>query len=245
MFSLTGRGALVTGATGGIGGAIARKLHAAGASVAISGTKMDRLEALADELKERVHIVPCDLSDRAAVQKLAGEAEAKLGTLDILVNNAGVTKDNLFVRMKDEEWDEVIAVNLTSTFMLCRAALRNMMRRQWGRIINITSISGIISNPGQGNYAAAKAGMIGMTKSLAREVASRGITANCIAPGFIKTAMTDALTEKQVEAIAQHIPAAKFGEPDDIAAAALYLASEEARYMTGQTLHVNGGMAMV
>ncbi len=245
MFSLTGRGALVTGATGGIGGAIARKLHAAGASVAISGTKMDRLEALADELKERVHIVPCDLSDRAAVQKLAGEAEAKLGTLDILVNNAGVTKDNLFVRMKDEEWDDVIAVNLTSTFMLCRAALRNMMRRQWGRIINITSISGIIGNPGQGNYAAAKAGMIGMTKSLAREVASRGITANCIAPGFIKTAMTDALTEKQVEAIAQHIPAAKFGEPDDIAAAALYLASEEARYMTGQTLHVNGGMAMV
>ena len=245
MFSLTGRGALVTGATGGIGGAIARKLHAAGASVAISGTKMDRLEALADELKERVHIVPCDLSDRAAVQKLAGEAEAKLGTLDILVNNAGVTKDNLFVRMKDEEWDDVIAVTLTSTFMLCRAALRNMMRRQWGRIINITSISGIIGNPGQGNYAAAKAGMIGMTKSLAREVASRGITANCIAPGFIKTAMTDVLTEKQVEAIAQHIPAAKFGEPDDIAAAALYLASEEARYMTGQTLHVNGGMAMV
>ncbi len=245
MFSLTGRGALVTGATGGIGGAIARKLHAAGASVAISGTKIERLEALADELKERVHIVSCDLSDRAAVQKLAGEAEAKLGTLDILVNNAGVTKDNLFVRMKDEEWDEVIAVNLTSTFMLCRAALRNMMRRQWGRIINITSISGIIGNPGQGNYAAAKAGMIGMTKSLAREVASRGITANCIAPGFIKTAMTDALTEKQVEAIAQHIPAAKFGEPDDIAAAALYLASEEARYMTGQTLHVNGGMAMV
>ncbi|HEX5600112.1 MAG: 3-oxoacyl-[acyl-carrier-protein] reductase [Pseudomonadota bacterium] len=245
MFNLTGRGALITGASGGIGSAIARKLHAAGASVAISGTKIDRLEALANELNERVHIVPCDLSDRAAVQKLAGEAEAKLGTLDILVNNAGVTKDNLFVRMKDEEWDEVIAVNLTATFILCRAALRNMMRRQWGRIINITSISGIIGNPGQGNYAAAKAGMIGMTKSLAREVASRGITANCIAPGFIKTAMTDVLTEKQVEAIAQHIPAAKFGEPDDIAAAALYLASEEARYMTGQTLHVNGGMAMI
>ena len=245
MFNLTGRGALITGASGGIGSAIARKLHAAGASVVISGTKIDRLEALANELNERVHIVPCDLSDRAAVQKLAGEAEAKLGTLDILVNNAGVTKDNLFVRMKDEEWDEVIAVNLTATFILCRAALRNMMRRQWGRIINITSISGIIGNPGQGNYAAAKAGMIGMTKSLAREVASRGITANCIAPGFIKTAMTDVLTEKQVEAIAQHIPAAKFGEPDDIAAAALYLASEEARYMTGQTLHVNGGMAMI
>lgn len=245
MFSLAGRGALVTGATGGIGGAIARKLHAAGATVAISGTKADRLEALAGELEERVHIVPCDLGDRAAVQKLAGEAEAKLGTLDILVNNAGMTKDNLFMRMKDEEWDQVIAVDLTSAFMLSRAAVRNMMRRQWGRIINITSISGVIGNPGQGNYAAAKAGMIGMTKSLAREVASRGITANCIAPGFIKTAMTDALTEKQVEAIAQHIPAAAFGVPEDIASAALYLASEEARYMTGQTLHVNGGMVMV
>lgn len=245
MFSLAGRGALVTGASGGIGSAIARTLHAAGATVAISGTKLDRLETLAGELKERVHVLPCDLGDRAAVQKLAGEAEAKLGTLDILVNNAGMTRDNLFMRMKDEEWDQVIAVDLTSAFMLCRAAVRNMMRRQWGRIINITSISGIIGNPGQGNYAAAKAGMIGMTKSLAREVASRGITANCIAPGFIKTAMTDALTEKQVEAIAQHIPAQTFGVPEDIAAAALYLASEEARYMTGQTLHVNGGMAMV
>ncbi len=245
MFSLAGRGALVTGASGGIGSAIARTLHAAGATVAISGTKLDRLETLAGELKERVHIVPCDLGDRAAVQKLAGEAEAKLGTLDILVNNAGMTRDNLFMRMKDEEWDQVIAVDLTSAFMLCRAAVRNMMRRQWGRIVNITSISGIIGNPGQGNYAAAKAGMIGMTKSLAREVASRGITANCIAPGFIKTAMTDALTDKQVEAIAQHIPAQTFGVPEDIAAAALYLASEEARYMTGQTLHVNGGMAMV
>jgi len=245
MFSLAGRGALVTGATGGIGNAIARKLHAAGASVAISGTKVDRLEALAADLGERVHIVPCNLADRAAVQKLAGEAEAKLGTLDILVNNAGVTKDNLFMRMKDEEWDQVIAVDLTSAFVLCRSAVRNMMRRQWGRIVNITSISGVIGNPGQGNYAAAKAGMIGMTKSLAREVASRGITANCIAPGFIKTAMTDALNEKQVEAIATHIPAGTFGTPDDIAAAALYLSSEEARYMTGQTLHVNGGMVMV
>jgi len=245
MFSLAGKGALVTGATGGIGDAIARKLHAAGATVAISGTKADRLEALAGELKERVHIVPCDLSDRAAVQKLTGEAEAKLGTLDILVNNAGMTKDNLFMRMKDEEWDQVIAVDLTSAFMLSRAAVRNMMRRQWGRIVNITSISGIIGNPGQGNYAAAKAGMIGMTKSLAREVASRGITANCIAPGFIKTAMTDALNEKQVEAIATHIPAGTFGTPDDIAAAALYLSSQEARYMTGQTLHVNGGMVMI
>ena len=245
MFSLAGKGALVTGATGGIGDAIARKLHAAGATVAISGTKADRLEALAGELKERVHIVPCDLSDRAAVQKLTGEAEAKLGTLDILVNNAGMTKDNLFMRMKDEEWDQVIAVDLTSAFMLSRAAVRNMMRRQWGRIVNITSISGIIGNPGQGNYAAAKAGMIGMTKSLAREVASRGITANCIAPGFIKTAMTDALNEKQVEAIATHIPAGTFGTPDDIASAALYLSSQEARYMTGQTLHVNGGMVMI
>jgi len=245
MFNLAGKGALVTGATGGIGSAIARKLHAAGATVAISGTKVDRLESLAAELKERVHIVPCDLSDRAAVQKLAGEAEAKVGTLDILVNNAGMTKDNLFMRMKDEEWDQVIAVDLTSAFMLSRAAVRNMMRRQWGRIINITSISGVIGNPGQGNYAAAKAGMIGMTKALAREVASRGITANCIAPGFIKTAMTDALNEKQVEAIAQHIPAGTFGTPEDIAAGALYLASEEARYMTGQTLHINGGMVMV
>ncbi len=245
MFSLAGKGALVTGATGGIGEAVARVLHQAGANVAISGTKVDRLEALAADLKERVHIVPCNLSDRAAVQKLAGEAEAKVGTLDILVNNAGMTKDNLFMRMKDEEWDQVIAVDLTSAFMLSRAAVRNMMRRQWGRIVNITSISGIIGNPGQGNYAAAKAGMIGMTKSLAREVASRGITANCIAPGFIKTAMTDALNDKQVEAIAQHIPAAKFGAPDDIAAATLFLASEEARYMTGQTLHVNGGMVMV
>ena len=245
MFSLAGKGALVTGATGGIGEAVARVLHQAGANVAISGTKVDRLEALAADLKERVHIVPCNLSDRAAVQKLPGEAEAKVGTLDILVNNAGMTKDNLFMRMKDEEWDQVIAVDLTSAFMLSRAAVRNMMRRQWGRIVNITSISGIIGNPGQGNYAAAKAGMIGMTKSLAREVASRGITANCIAPGFIKTAMTDALNDKQVEAIAQHIPAAKFGVPDDIAAATLFLASEEARYMTGQTLHVNGGMVMV
>ncbi|MCL4768011.1 MAG: 3-oxoacyl-[acyl-carrier-protein] reductase [Hyphomicrobiaceae bacterium] len=245
MFSLAGRGALVTGATGGIGDAIARKLHAAGAAVAISGTRVDRLEALAGELRDRVHVVPCDLGDRAAVQRLAAEAEARLGTLDILVNNAGMTKDNIFMRMKDEEWDRVIAVDLTSAFMLCRAAVRNMMRRQWGRIVNITSISGVIGNPGQGNYAAAKAGMVGMTKSLAREVASRGITANCIAPGFIKTAMTDALTEKQVEAIAAHIPAATFGTPDDIAAAVLYLSSAEARYMTGQTLHVNGGMVMI
>jgi 3-oxoacyl-[acyl-carrier protein] reductase len=245
MFSLNGKGALVTGASGGIGKAIACALHGAGATVALSGTKADRLEGLAAELKERVHVVPCDLADRAAVQKLAGEAESKLGTLDILVNNAGVTRDNLFMRMKDEEWDHVLAVDLTSAFVLCRTAVRGMLRRQWGRIINITSISGVIGNPGQGNYAAAKAGMIGMTKSLAREVAARGITANCIAPGFIKTAMTDALTEKQVEAIAAVIPAGTFGVPEDVAAAALYLASNEARYVTGHTLHVNGGMAML
>jgi 3-oxoacyl-[acyl-carrier protein] reductase len=245
MFTLTGKGALVTGATGGIGSAIARTLHGAGATLAISGTKLDRLEELAAELKERVHVVPCNLADRSAVQKLASDAEAKAGTLDILVNNAGMTKDNLFMRMKDEEWDQVLAVDLTSAFVLCRAAVRNMLRRQWGRIINVASISGVIGNPGQANYAAAKAGMIGMTKALAREVASRGITANCLAPGFIRTAMTDALNEKQVEAIAAVIPAGKFGIPDDIAAAALYLASEEAGYVTGQTLHINGGMAMV
>jgi 3-oxoacyl-[acyl-carrier protein] reductase len=245
MFDLTGKGALVTGATGGIGGAIARALHAAGASVAISGTKADKLDALASQLKERVHIVPCNLSERAQVQKLAGEAEAKLGTLDILVNNAGVTKDNLFMRMKDDEWDQVLAVDLTAAFVLSRTAVRNMMRRQWGRIINIASISGVIGNPGQANYAAAKAGLVGMTKSIAREVAARGITANCIAPGFIKTAMTDVLNEKQTETIAAVIPAGVFGVPEDIAAATLYLASEEARYMTGQTLHINGGMVMV
>ncbi|HRD74456.1 MAG TPA: 3-oxoacyl-[acyl-carrier-protein] reductase [Hyphomicrobiaceae bacterium] len=245
MFSLSGKGALVTGATGGLGGAIARVFHKAGANVAISGTKADRLEALAAELKERVHIVPCNLADRAAVAKLAGEAEAKLGQLDILVNNAGITRDNLFMMMKDEEWDQVLAVNLTSAFTLSRSVLRNMMRRRFGRIINISSVSGIIGNPGQGNYAAAKAGMIGMTKSLAREIASRNITANCIAPGFITTSMTEGLNEKIVEEAKKHIPMAKFGTPDDIAAAALYLASSEAQYVTGQTLHVNGGMAMV
>lgn len=245
MFDLTGKGALVTGATGGIGGAIARALHAAGANVAISGTKADKLDALASQLKERVHIVPCNLSERPAVQKLVGEAEAKLGTLDILVNNAGMTKDNLFMRMKDDEWDQVLAVDLTAAFVLSRTAVRNMMRRQWGRIINIASISGVIGNPGQANYAAAKAGLVGMTKSIAREVAARGITANCIAPGFIKTAMTDVLNEKQTETIAAVIPAGVFGVPEDIAAATLYLASEEARYMTGQTLHINGGMVMV
>ena len=244
-FDLTGRGALVTGASGGIGQAIARALHGRGAVVAISGTRRDRLETLAASLKERVHVLPCDLADRAAVAKLAGEAEKALGHLDILVNNAGITRDNLFMMMKDEEWDSVIAVNLTSTFSLIRAAVRGMMRRRFGRIVNIASISGIIGNPGQANYSASKAGLIGMTKSMAREVASRGITANCIAPGFIKTAMTDALNDKQIEQIAQHIPSGEFGSPDDIAAAALFLSSNEARYVTGQTIHVNGGMVMI
>jgi 3-oxoacyl-[acyl-carrier protein] reductase len=245
MFELAGKGALITGASGGIGSAIARALHAAGAAVAISGTNSAKLDALAAELKERVHVLPCNLADRAAVQKLAADAEARLGRLDILVNNAGITRDNIFMRMKDEEWDQVLALDLTSAFVLTRAALRNMMRRQWGRIVNIASISGVVGNPGQANYAAAKAGMIGMTKSIAREVATRGITANCIAPGFIKTPMTDALTDKQIEQIMAMVPLGKFGVPADIAAAALYLASEEAKYVTGQTLHVNGGMAMV
>jgi 3-oxoacyl-[acyl-carrier protein] reductase len=247
MFDLTGKKALVTGATGGIGEGIARAFHKAGAEVVISGRQVAKLEALAKELGDRVHVVPCDLADRAAVAKLIDEAVAKLGRVDILVNNAGLTKDNLFMVMKDEQWDDVIAVNLTSTFMLMRAAARHMLRSKtgYGRIINISSVSGIIGNPGQGNYAASKAGMIGMTKSLAREVANRGITANSIAPGFITTAMTEVLNDKQKAEISQHIPAQRFGTPDDIAAAAVFLASEEAGYMTGQTLHVNGGMAMV
>jgi 3-oxoacyl-[acyl-carrier protein] reductase len=245
MFDLKGKGALVTGASGGIGGAIAKALHAQGANVAISGTNKEKLDALAADLGSRVFVLPCDLRDRAAVAKLGEEAEKALGQVDILVNNAGITHDNLFMRMKDEEWDDVIAVNLTSVFILCRAALRNMMRRRSGRIVNIASISGVIGNPGQGNYAASKAGLVGMTKSLAREVASRGITANCIAPGFIETPMTHALNEKQTEAIAGAIPAGSFGQPGDIAAAAVFLASDEARYITGETLHVNGGMVMV
>jgi 3-oxoacyl-[acyl-carrier protein] reductase len=247
MFELNGKTALVTGATGGIGGAIATALHAQGATVAISGRQVDKLEALAAQLKERVHICPCDLGNKEQVGKLVEEATGKLGRLDILVNNAGLTKDNLFMVMKDEQWDEVIAVNLTSTFMLMRAAVRGMMRAKtgYGRIVNISSVSGVLGNPGQGNYAASKAGMIGMTKSVAREVASRGITANCIAPGFIQTPMTDALNEKQVATIKEAIPAQAFGNPADIAAAVVYLASEEARYVTGQTLHVNGGMLMI
>lgn len=247
MFDLNGRNALVTGTTGGIGEAIARTLHKAGATVAISGRQIDKLEKLASDLGERVHVLPCDLGNRAQVGKLIDEASGKLGRVDILVNNAGLTKDNLFMVMKDEQWDDVIAVNLTSTFMLMRAAARGMMRAKtgFGRIINISSVSGVIGNPGQGNYAASKAGIIGMTKSLAREVGSRGITANCIAPGFIKTAMTDALNEKQTEEISKMIPAQRFGTPEDIALGVLYLASDAGGYITGQTLHINGGMLMV
>ena len=245
MFDLTGKCALVTGASGGIGEAIAAALHAQGATVALSGTRREKLDELAAKLGSRVHVLPCDLRDRAQVAALVQQAEAAMGQVDILVNNAGVTKDNLFMRMKDEEWDDVLAINLTSAFILCRAALRNMMRRRSGRIVNIASISGVFGNPGQGNYSASKAGLIGMTKSLAREVASRGITANCIAPGFIETPMTHGLNEKQTEAIAASIPAGTFGKPGDIAAAAVFLASEEARYITGETLHINGGMVMV
>lgn len=245
MFDLTGKCALVTGASGGLGEAIAAAFHAQGAQVALSGTRRDKLDEIAGKLGSRAHVLPCNLRDRAEVTDLVPKAEAAMGQVDILVNNAGVTRDNLFMRMKDEEWDEVLAVNLTSAFLLCRAALRNMMRRRAGRIINIASISGVIGNPGQGNYAASKAGLVGMTKSLAREIASRGITANCIAPGFIETPMTHALNEKQVEAIANAIPAGVFGKPDDIAAAAVFLASDEARYITGETLHINGGMAMM
>ena len=245
MFDLTGKGALVTGATGGIGWAIAKALHVQGAHVAISGTRAERLDQLAAELGPRVSALPCDLRDRAAVAKLAEDADKTLGQTDILVNNAGITHDNLFMRMKDEEWDDVIAVNLTSVFVLTRGILRNMMRRRYGRIVNIASISGVLGNPGQGNYAASKAGLVGMTKSLAREVASRGITANCIAPGFIQTPMTDALTPKQVEAIAAAIPVKTFGKPEDVAAAVAFLASNEAAYITGETIHVNGGMVMV
>jgi 3-oxoacyl-[acyl-carrier protein] reductase len=245
MFDLTGKGALVTGASGGIGAAVAKALHAQGANVAISGTRKEKLDALAKALGDRVHVLSCDLRDRAAVVKLAEEAEKAVGQVDILVNNAGITHDNLFMRMKDEEWDDVINVNLNSVFVLTRGILRGMMRRRYGRIVNIASISGVFGNPGQANYAASKAGLVGMTKSLAREVASRGITANAIAPGFISTPMTDALTPKQVEMIAAAIPAQKFGTPDDIAAAVVFLSSQESGYVTGETMHINGGMVMV
>jgi 3-oxoacyl-[acyl-carrier protein] reductase len=244
MFDLTGKKALVTGATGGIGGAIARALHAQGASVTLSGTRRQALDALASSLGDRVQIVEANLSDRDSVEELVPAAEAAMGGLDILVNNAGVTRDNLFLRMKDEEWDTVIAVNLTASFRLSRAAVKGMMRRRFGRIINIGSVVGATGNPGQGNYAASKAGLVGMSKALAAEVASRGITVNCIAPGFIESPMTEALNEKQRESILATIPMSRLGTGDEIAAAAVYLASAEAAYVTGQTLHVNGGMAM-
>jgi 3-oxoacyl-[acyl-carrier protein] reductase len=245
MFDLSGRTALVTGASGGIGNAIARALHAQGASVAISGTRREALDALAGDLGERVHVVTANLSERSDVDALAAQADEALGQVDILVNNAGITRDNIFMRMKDEEWDQVLEVNLTSGFRLTRALLRGMMKRRSGRVIGITSIVGVTGNPGQGNYAAAKAGMIGMSKSLASEVASRNITVNTIAPGFIETPMTDALNDKQRESILSVVPAGRLGDSSEIAAAAVYLASDEAAYVTGQTLHVNGGMAMI
>ncbi|HSF94980.1 MAG TPA: 3-oxoacyl-[acyl-carrier-protein] reductase [Thermohalobaculum sp.] len=245
MFDLTGKTALVTGASGGIGGAIARALHAQGATVALSGTRVEPLEALAAELGDRAHVTPCNLSDMDAVESLPKQAAEAMGGLDILVNNAGVTRDNLFMRMSDEEWDQVIAINLTATFRLSRAVLRGMMKKRWGRIVGITSIVGVTGNPGQGNYAAAKAGMIGMSKSLAAEVGSRGITVNCIAPGFITTAMTDKLNDDQKAKLLTAVPAGRMGTSEEIASAAVYLASDEAAYVTGQTLHVNGGMAMI
>jgi 3-oxoacyl-[acyl-carrier protein] reductase len=246
MFDLTGKTALVTGATGGIGAAIAKALHKAGATVAISGTRANVLEELKAELGgARVHVLPCNLSDAAAVEKLVPEAEAAMGSLDILVNNAGITKDGLAMRMKDEDWNAVIDVNLTAAFRLARAAMRPMMKKRWGRIVNITSVVGVTGNPGQANYVASKAGVIGLTKSLAQELAARSVTVNAVAPGFIATPMTDVLNEKQREAILGRVPAGKLGTPEDVAAAVLYLASEEAGYVTGQTLHVNGGMAMI
>jgi 3-oxoacyl-[acyl-carrier protein] reductase len=245
MFNLNGKTALVTGASGGIGSDIARALHAQGATVTLSGTRKDALEALKEELKDRAHIAVCNLGDAKQVDELPKTAEGLMGSLDILISNAGITRDNLFMRMKDEEWDEVLRVNLTATFRLSRAVLRPMMKKRWGRIISITSVVGVTGNPGQGNYAAAKAGLIGMTKSLAQEIASRNITVNCVAPGFIKSPMTDALTDPQRDAIMGRIPAGRLGLGKDIGAAVAYLASEEASYITGQTLHVNGGMAMI
>jgi 3-oxoacyl-[acyl-carrier protein] reductase len=245
MFDLTGKTALVTGASGGIGGEIARALHAAGATVGLSGTRTEPLEALAADLGERAHVLPCNLSDADSVAALPKQAVEAMGGVDILVNNAGITRDNLFMRMSDEEWQSVINVNLTATFKLCKGVLRGMMKSRWGRIVNISSVVGATGNPGQGNYAAAKAGMVGMSKSLAYEVASRGITVNAVAPGFIETAMTDKLTEDQKSAILTQIPTGRMGTPEEIAAAVLYLASPEAAYVTGTTLHVNGGMAML
>ena len=245
MFDLTGKCALVTGASGGIGGAIAVALHGAGATVGLSGTRVGPLEDLAAQLGGRAHVIPANLSDMASVEALPKAAAEAMGSVDILVNNAGITRDNLFMRMSDAEWDEVIAVNLTATFRLCRAVVRPMMKARWGRIVNISSVVGATGNPGQGNYAAAKAGMVGMSKSLAAEVASRGITVNAVAPGFIETAMTGKLTDDQKAKILGAVPAGRMGTAAEIAAAVLYLSSPEAGYVTGATLHVNGGMAML
>ena len=245
MFNLSGKTALVTGATGGIGGSIARALHAQGATVALSGTRKEVLEQLAAELGERAFVVPADLSNAESVEALVPAAEAAMGSVDILVNNAGLTRDGLFMRMKDEDWDLVLRVNLDAAFRLSRAAIRGMMKKRWGRIVTITSVVGTTGNAGQANYAASKAALVGMSKALAAEVASRNVTVNCVAPGFIATPMTDVLNDKQREAILGTIPAGRLGAPDDIGAAVVYLASDEAGYMTGQTLHVNGGMAMI
>jgi len=245
MFDRTGKSARVTGASGGIGAEMARALHGAGARVALHGTRTEPLEALAAELGDRAHVTPADLSDADAVAALPRQAAEAMGTVDVLINNAGITRDNLFMRMSDAEWDDVLAVNLTAAFKLSKAVLRGMMKARWGRIVGVASIVGVTGNPGQGNYAAAKAGMIGMSKSLAAEVASRGVTVNCVAPGFIETAMTDKLTDDQKSAISSRIPAGRMGAAREIAAATLYLASPEAAYVTGQTLHVNGGMAMI
>jgi 3-oxoacyl-[acyl-carrier protein] reductase len=245
LFDLTGSTALVTGASGGLGAAIARALHAQGAAVALSGTRREALETLAAELEHRAHPIACDLADSQATEALVSNVEAAIGPIDILVNNAGVTRDGLLIRMKDEDWDTVLAINLTAAFRLSRAALKGMLRRRHGRIINMTSVVGVQGNVGQGNYAAAKAGVIGMSKALAAEVATRGITVNCIAPGFIDSPMTRALDQKRREAILASIPMERLGSDKEIGAAAVYLASSEAAYITGQTLHVNGGMAMI
>jgi 3-oxoacyl-[acyl-carrier protein] reductase len=245
VFDLSGKNALVTGASGGIGGAIARGLHRAGATVCLSGTRVEALDALAGELGERAHVVAANLGDPADTDALVGKAQDAMGDLHVLVNNAGLTRDMLSMRLSDDQWQKVIDVNLSATFRLCRAALKEMMRRRAGRIVNITSIVGVTGNPGQANYAASKAGIIGMSKSMAAEVAARNITINCVAPGFIKTAMTDALNEAQHEKLLERIPAGRMGEPDDVAACVNFLASDEAGYITGQTLHVNGGMAMI
>jgi 3-oxoacyl-[acyl-carrier protein] reductase len=245
MFDLTGKTALVTGATGGIGGAIARAFHYQHATVAVSGTRREVLDQLAGELKHRVHVLPCNLADKDEVEALVPKAEEAMGKLDILVANAGITKDNLMVQLRDEDWDQVVAVNLTATFRLARAAVRGMMRRRFGRVIGIASVVGVTGNPGQSNYTATKAGMIGMFKSIGKEYAKRGVTANCVAPGFIATPMTEKLNDKQREAILQMVPAGRLGAGSDVAAAVVYLASNEAAYVTGQTLHVNGGMAMI